>query len=73
MRDAGYSIAVAPLSKEDGGGYVATVSELPGCMSDGATFEEAWENAQSAISEWIACAERLGRHIPEPTRHLQYA
>jgi len=36
-----YSIVIAPLSAEDGGGYLATVPDLPGCMSDGASREEA--------------------------------
>ncbi|WP_306557882.1 type II toxin-antitoxin system HicB family antitoxin [Bradyrhizobium sp. DASA03005] len=33
---AHYKIIIEPLSEEDGGGIVATVPDLPGCMSDGA-------------------------------------
>ncbi|WP_347338750.1 type II toxin-antitoxin system HicB family antitoxin [Bradyrhizobium nanningense] len=36
-----YKIIIEPLSEEDGGGFVATVPDLPGCMSDGATEFEA--------------------------------
>jgi hypothetical protein len=36
-----YNVVVEPLSKEDGGGFVATVPDLPGCMSDGETEAEA--------------------------------
>lgn len=32
-----YPIVIEPLSQEDGGGYVATVPDLPGCMSGGET------------------------------------
>ena len=36
-----YAVMIAPLSAEDGGGFLATVPDLPGCMSDGETPEEA--------------------------------
>jgi predicted RNase H-like HicB family nuclease len=39
-----YPVLITPLSAEDGGGYLATVPDLPGCMSDGATREEAAHN-----------------------------
>ena len=33
--------------------YVVTVPELPGCMSHGATYEEAVTQGQEAIDTWI--------------------
>lgn len=36
------------------------VPELPGCMADGKTYEEAVSNAQVIISEWIETAKMLG-------------
>lgn len=33
----------------DDGGYVAVVPELPGCISDGNTQEEALKNIKDAI------------------------
>lgn len=66
--DADRDIAVAPLPPEDGGGVLATVPDLPGCMSDGETEAEARRNALGAIREWIAEAERLGRAVPAPSR-----
>ena len=53
--------------------YVAEVPELPGCVSDGKSYEEATKNAQIVISEWIETAERLGRQIPYPKGRLAYA
>ncbi len=44
-----YAIRIEKLSAEDGGGYLATVPDLPGCMSDGETPEEALNNIQDAI------------------------
>ena len=59
-------------SDEDGR-YVVEVTELPGCMADGTTYEEAVKNAQQIIFEWIETAESLGREIPQPKGRLAYA
>ena len=53
--------------------YVVEVPELPGCMADGATFEEAVANAKIVISEWIETAKGLGRPILKPRGRLMYA
>jgi predicted RNase H-like HicB family nuclease len=68
-----YPIVIEPLSKEDGGGFIATVPDLPGCMSDGETREEAARNVADAIASWIEEARQLGRSIPEPSIHLALA
>ena len=52
------------LSEDYGGGFLAKVPRLPGCMSDGETYEEAMENIQDAIKCWIETAKGLGRVIP---------
>jgi len=59
-------------SKEDKA-FIAEVSELPGCMADGQTYQEALSNAEQIIQEWIETAEALGRAIPEPRGRLAYA
>ncbi|MEJ2637652.1 MAG: type II toxin-antitoxin system HicB family antitoxin [Calditrichia bacterium] len=53
--------------------FVVEVPELPGCMADGATYEEAVKNAQRVIKEWIETAKELGRDIPQPRGRLIYA
>lgn len=53
--------------------FVVEVPELPGCMADGATYEEAVANAQIVVQEWIETAKSLGRPIPEPKGKLAYA
>ena len=63
-----YSVLVEPLSPEDGGGFLATVPDLPGCMSDGETPEEAITHVQEAISAWLEAARDLGHEIPKPSR-----
>jgi predicted RNase H-like HicB family nuclease len=63
-----YEIRIKPLPPEEGGGFLAWVPDLPGCMSDGWTPAEAVENATAAIDEWIGEAVRLNRAVPAPTR-----
>lgn len=61
-----YMFVIAPLSEEDGGGYVAYVPDLPGCMSDGDTPEQAALNVQAAVEEWLDCAADRKMEIPPP-------
>ncbi len=68
MSQLSYPVIVSPLSDEDGGGFVATVPDLPGCVSDGETPEEALTNVQDAIEAWLEAARDLGRPIPAPSR-----
>lgn len=53
--------------------FIVEVPELPGCMADGATYEEAVANVQTVVHEWIETARSLGRPIPEPKGKLAYA
>ena len=62
-----YRIIIDPLSDEDGGGFLATVPDLPGCMSDGETEFEAVQNVQDAIACWIEAAHENHRPVPTPS------
>ena len=54
--------------------YIAEVPELPGCMADGESYQDALKNVQVIIDEWIQTAKKLGRKIPKPKgRKLVYA
>ncbi|HLC17318.1 MAG TPA: type II toxin-antitoxin system HicB family antitoxin [Thermodesulfovibrionia bacterium] len=53
--------------------FIVEVPELPGCMADGKTYQEAVSNAELIIHEWIETAKSLGHPIPEPTGKLMYA
>jgi antitoxin HicB len=61
-----YAFVVAPLTEEDGGGYVAVFPDLPGCMSDGDTPQEAVENAMDALAGWMEVQQERGVEIPQP-------
>ena len=65
-----YPVVVEPMSAEDGGGFAAIVPDLPGCMSDGETPEQALGNVRDAVAAWIETARDLGRPVPQPSRHL---
>lgn len=53
--------------------YIAEVPELPGCMADGETYQQALSSAEQIIQEWIETATELGRPVPEPKGRLAYA
>lgn len=53
--------------------FIAEVPELPGCVSDGATYQDALANVEVVIQEWIETARELGRTIPEPKGRLVFA
>jgi len=53
--------------------FIVEVPELPGCMADGQTYQEAMANAEIVIQEWIDTARELGRSIPEPRGRLMFA
>ena len=68
-----YPIVIEPLAAENGGGFVALVPDLPGCMSDGETRAEAAASVEDAIEAWVEEARRLGRDVPEPSAHVAAA
>ena len=53
--------------------FIVEVPELPGCMADGKTYQEAIANAEVIIEEWLETARDLGRPIPVPRGRLMYA
>lgn len=67
-RDIPYRFTVRPLSDAEGGGYLIEFPDLPGCMSDGETVEEAIENGMEAMRGWIRVMQAEGRAVPEPVR-----
>lgn len=66
MKPEDYQVDIQPLPIADGGGFVAHVPALPGCMSDGETPQEALSNAYDAIACWLETAVSQGREIPAP-------
>ncbi len=61
-----YPVRLSPLAKAEGGGWLAEVPDLPGCIADGQTREEAIHNVEDAISAWIATAREFDDTVPPP-------
>ena len=57
----------------DDNAVIAEVPELPGCMADGANYNEALAAIQVIVDEWIQTAKEIGRPIPVPKGKLIYA
>ncbi|GAB5045837.1 type II toxin-antitoxin system HicB family antitoxin [Thermodesulfovibrio sp. TK110] len=68
-----YKYEIILYWSEEDQAFIAEVPELPGCMADGRTQEEALINAQKVIQQWIEIAKELGREIPEPKGKIAYA
>lgn len=58
---------------DDDNSFIVEVPELPGCMADGASVEEAIQNSELIIKEWIEVALERGHKVPEPKGRLIYA
>ncbi len=61
-----YRFTVRLLSKDEGGGYLVEYPDIPGCMSDGETIEEAIANGREALRDCIAVFRQSGRAVPKP-------
>ncbi len=60
--------AVCLILDEEVGGYTVIVPDLPACISEGDTEEDALPNIQEAIELYIEYLTEEGRPIPPPTR-----
>jgi len=61
-----YPFEIRPLSLDEGGGYLITFPDLPGCISDGETPEEAIKNGLDAVKSWLATAREFADPTPKP-------
>ena len=61
-----YPFEIRPLSEEEGAGYLVVFPDLPGCISDGNSVEEAIKNGKDAVQSWIETAKEFNDFIPEP-------
>lgn len=57
----------------DDGAFIVEVPELPGCMAEGSTVEEAIQNSETIIKEWIEVTLERGLEVPEPKGRLIFA
>ena len=55
------------LSEDEGGGWLVEFPDLPGCMADGETLDEALAQGRDAAAAWLDTAKAEGREIPSPS------
>ena len=68
-----YNIILRHEKDDSGEYYFATVQELDGCMSDGATVEEAYANIKEAMEGWIEMTLEAGLPVPVPIDTDKYS
>ncbi len=61
-----YSVIIKKLSSKDGGGYIAEVPELAGCIADGKTQKQALKAIKKSIKMWIDVQKEDREIIPKP-------
>jgi antitoxin HicB len=54
--------------QDDEGDYIAEVDDLPGCVADGQTPDEAFANLEEAKRSWMESRRAAGLEIPEPRK-----
>lgn len=64
MKRYRYTVVV---EKDEDGVYIASCPAIPGCHTQGDTYEEAMENIKDAINLNIAARRDLGEPIPIET------
>lgn len=65
-----YTIELRNMPDE---GWFVRVKELPGCMSQGETAEDAIANIQEAMHLWLEVSLEQGDAIPEPRAEVEYS
>ena len=51
-------------------GYTGLILEFPGCLTQGETLGETYNNLEDAAQCWIAAAKDLGQTIPLPLKSI---
>ena len=73
MREESLRYEVILYWSAEDAAFIAEVPELPGCVADGATYQDALTHVQRVIQEWLETAREEGRPIPDPKGRLLFA
>ena len=66
MRFEDYPINIHPIPDDEGGGYLLTFPDLPGCIADGETIDEAVAEARDAFAAWAMAEQADKGALPTP-------
>jgi len=61
------------LQSEPEGGYTISVPSLPGCISYGKDFEQAFDMIKDALEGWLGVAKEEGVPVPDQFERLNVA
>ena len=67
-----YPVELSKWDEEEESYWVAEIPDLPGCVADGETPDEAVESLEEAKRLWIEARLENGYHVPEPTNTRGY-
>jgi predicted RNase H-like HicB family nuclease len=62
---------VITISQDEDGMYIAECPSIPGCISQGATEQEAEKNIQDAIKECLEVRAEKGMPLTVTTRQIE--
>lgn len=68
-----YALEVQKIPEAEDGGIFMSIPMLKGCMSDGESISEAYENLQDAQREWVLDMLERKMDIPEPVDVEDYS
>ena len=61
-----YPIHVSPIPADEGGGYMVSIPDLPGCIADGNTINDAIAEAHDAFDAWVMAEQEDKGELPVP-------
>jgi antitoxin HicB len=61
------------LYQDDEGDWIVEIDDLPGCLADGKTPDEAVKNSREAMRSWMESRLSSGLDIPEPSILDEYS
>ena len=65
MSSSEHQFTIRPLTADEGGGYLVEYPDIPGCMSDGETVEEAIANGREALRDCLNVFREMYTAPPE--------
>ena len=66
MKFEDYPINVRPVPEDEGGGFMVSVPDLPGCIADGETVDEAIAEVRDAFDGWLMAEKEDKGRLPAP-------
>ena len=66
MKFEDYPVHISPVPADEGGGYMVSFPDLPGCIADGNTIDEAIIEARDAFDAWVMAEREDKGELPAP-------